>query len=131
MCVFCEISAGRIKSYKVYEDETSFAFLDIADDYEGHTLVIPKAHYENICDIPAETLAKVMETVQKVTRHYMTVGYDGANICNNNGECAGQSVHHIHFHIIPRKNNDGKKCWNSYPKIGSDMDKLLERLKLQ
>ena len=71
MCVFCDIVTGEIPSYKIYEDEKTYAFLDIACDAYGHTLVIPKKHFENILDIDKVTLSDVMETVQKVSKHYV------------------------------------------------------------
>ena len=131
MCIFCNIIKGEIPSFKIYEDEYTYAFLDISDDIEGHTLVVPKVHCENILDVPQETLAKVMETVQKISKHYVEIcGYNGVNILNNNNECAEQSVFHLHFHIMPRKNNDGKKVYPNLTKLNSDMAALCERVKV-
>ncbi len=131
MCVFCKILKGEIPSYKIYEDEYTYAFLDIADDYEGHTLVIPKEHYENSLDIPTELLERVIATTQKVARHYVdNCGYTGVNIMNANGKDAEQSVFHLHYHILPRKEGDGRKSWRDYEKLGSDMAKLCEKMKM-
>ena len=103
-CVFCKILRGEIPSYKIYEDEHTFAFLDIAKDVDGHTLVIPKAHHENI---PSETYACVMDTVKMLANHYVeNCGYEGVNILNASGKAAGQTVFHLHFHLFPRKSND-------------------------
>ena len=132
MCIFCKIINGEIPSYKIYEDENVLAFLDIADDYEGHTLVIPKKHYENIFEIPVEELSKVMEVVKKISNHYVSnLNFEGINICNANGECAEQTVPHFHIHIIPRKAGDGKKFYSENEKVGSDFAILCERLKLK
>ena len=107
-CLFCKIIKGEIPSYKIYEDEFTFAFLDIAKDFEGHTLVIPKKHVDNILDADIETLKHVMNTVQKISNHYIqNCGYEGVNLLNNNNEAAEQSVMHLHIHIIPRRKNDG------------------------
>lgn len=111
-CIFCKIIKGEIPSYKIYEDEKTFAFLDIASDSYGHTLVIPKNHCTNILDCPKEDLQAVMNTVQKIAKHYVDdCGFEGVNIINSSGECAEQSVFHLHIHIIPRKKNDGLHIW--------------------
>jgi len=120
VCVFCQIIAGNIPSYKIYEDEQTFAFLDIAEDFVGHTLVIPKAHYESVLDCPVPVFAAVMETVQKVSAHYVDdCGYTGVNILNASGASAQQSVFHLHFHIVPRTETDALDMW---PKGGAEMD---------
>lgn len=101
-CLFCKIINGDIPCYKIYEDEYTLAFLDISNDTIGHTLVIPKKHYENIFEVDKELLMHVMDTTQLLCNHYKSLGFKGVNIQNNNGECAGQSVFHLHVHILPR-----------------------------
>ena len=102
-CVFCAIAAGEIPAFKVYEDELVLAYLDINPFSKGHTLVIPKAHTEGLLDTPDETLAAVVARVKKVAAHLKSaLGCDGFNILQNNGEAAGQTVRHVHFHIVPR-----------------------------
>jgi len=131
MCVFCKILNGEIPSYKIYEDESCYAFLDIADDAIGHTLVIPKKHYENVLDIPEEELCNVMSAVQKIAKHYtQDCGYTGVNIMNASGIDAQQSVFHLHFHIFPRKENDGVKAWPEFGKVNSDFEKVCNDLKM-
>ena len=100
MCLFCKIINKEIPSYKIYEDEYTYAFLDIAKDIDGHTLVIPKKHVTNVLDCDNQTLSHVMESVKKVANHYVELGYDGVNIMNASGEAAEQSVFHLHFHIL-------------------------------
>ena len=101
-CIFCKIINGEIPSYKIYEDEYTYAFLDIAKDIEGHTLVIPKKHALNVLDCETEILTKLLETVQRISKHYVEdLGYDGVNILNASGAAAEQSVFHLHFHILP------------------------------
>ncbi len=103
-CIFCAIAAGEIPSFKVYEDDLVLAYLDINPFSEGHTLVIPKAHSEGLLDTSDETLAALLARVKKVAEHLKaTLPCDGFNILQNNGEAAGQTVKHIHFHIIPRR----------------------------
>jgi histidine triad (HIT) family protein len=102
-CVFCAIAAGEIPSFKVYEDEFALAFLDINPFSRGHTLVIPKVHFEGLLDIDGETLSALVGRVREVAARLVpALGCDGFNILQNNGEAAGQTVRHIHFHIVPR-----------------------------
>jgi histidine triad (HIT) family protein len=100
MCVFCKIINGEIPCYKIYEDDEILAFLDIADDAIGHTLVIPKKHYENVLDIDSDALNKVMNVVKIISNHYVdNCGYTGVNIMNASGIDAQQSVFHLrHLH---------------------------------
>lgn len=120
-CVFCAIAAGEIPSFKIYEDELVLAYLDINPFSEGHTLVIPKAHSCGLLDTPEETLAALVSRVKKVAGHLKAaLPCDGFNILQNNGEAAGQTVMHIHFHIVPRY---GKEEINFVSRKG-DMDKL-------
>jgi histidine triad (HIT) family protein len=101
MCIFCKIIKGEIPSYKIYEDEYTYAFLDIAKDVDGHTLVIPKKHVENVLDCDNETLRHVIDTAKLISNYYVNeCGYDGVNILNANDASAQQSVFHLHFHII-------------------------------
>lgn len=105
MCVFCEIIAGNIPGSVVYEDEDIIAILDLSQVTRGHTLVMPKAHYENIYDCDPEVLRKLITVVQKLAGELTEkLHAQGCNILNNNNEVAGQSVMHLHFHIIPRYN---------------------------
>jgi histidine triad (HIT) family protein len=107
MCIFCDIIAGKIPSHKIYEDEHTYAFLDIFPGFVGHTLVIPKHHCENIHDAPTQVLNATMATVQKLCNHYKdNCGYDGFNIFQNNGRAADQTVFHLHFHIVPQRDSN-------------------------
>ena len=102
-CVFCAIAAGEIPSFKVYEDDLVLAYLEINPFSFGHTLVIPKEHSAGLLDTPPETLKEIIVRVQKVAAHLKTaLPCDGFNVLQNNGESAGQTVHHLHFHIVPR-----------------------------
>ena len=102
-CVFCAIAAGEIPSFKVYEDDIVLAYMDINPFSKGHVLVIPKEHTEGLLDTPDSTLAAVIARVKKVAAHVKeALPCDGFNILQNNGAAAGQTVHHLHFHIVPR-----------------------------
>lgn len=132
MCIFCKIINGEIPSYKIYEDEKTYAFLDIADDAVGHTLVIPKAHYESLLDMSSEYLSAVMDTVQKISKHYVEdCGYSGVNLINCCGKDAEQSVFHFHIHIIPRKENDNMKIYPTLEKCNCDFQKVKELLEIK
>jgi len=106
-CVFCAIAAGEIPSFKVYEDDLVLAYLDINPFSKGHTLVIPKAHSTGLLDTDEATLAAVIARVKKVAAHLKAaLPCDGFNILQNNGAAAGQTVMHLHFHIVPRYGNE-------------------------
>ena len=94
-CIFCKIIRGEIPSRKVYEDENTLSFMDVAGDVDGHILVIPKKHVTNVLDCDEETLAQTMSIVKKVANHLVdNCGYEGVNILNASGQPAGQTVFH-------------------------------------
>lgn len=130
-CIFCKIVKNKIPSYKIYEDKKTFAFLDINPLTLGHTLVIPKKHYENIFDCKDKVLADCMKTIQKISLHYKeTLNCTGINILQSSGKSAQQEVLHIHFHIIPRYEEDGLKLVNKTTEIKEDINELHQKLKL-
>ncbi len=103
-CLFCRIIAGEIPSSKVYEDETVLAFRDIAPQAPTHILVIPKAHIPSAAAITAENsavVAHIFEVIAEIARQEGLV--DGFRVVSNCGEHAGQTVHHLHFHILGGK----------------------------
>jgi histidine triad (HIT) family protein len=98
----------------VYEDENIFAFLDINPIAKGHTLVIPKKHYENLLVVSQVDLKSLMEAVQKISIGVVkATGAEGFNVLQNNGEVAGQGIPHAHFHIIPRFKDDNVPIGNA------------------
>jgi len=110
-CIFCKIVKGEIPSKKVYEDENFLAFLDISPIAEGHTLIIPKEHFETILDVPNSLGPGILEATKKVSSKLIEEGKaEGFNILQSNYEVAQQEVPHAHFHIIPRKKDD-KRNW--------------------
>ncbi|MGN0166058.1 MAG: HIT family protein [Lachnospiraceae bacterium] len=107
-CIFCKIIEGAIPSSVVYEDDDFRAILDIAPSHKGHTIVLPKYHAANIFELPNDIAAKALPVVKKIaTAIKEETGCDGVNILQNNGTAAGQSVFHLHIHIIPRYEGDG------------------------
>ncbi len=111
-CIFCRIAHGEIPCAKVYEDESALAFLDLAPVCPGHALIIPKTHYANMLEFPSELAPGVFSALQKVSAAVMeATGAAGINIMQNNGLAAGQTIFHVHWHVIPRFENDGLSMW--------------------
>ena len=130
-CIFCKIASGEIPCMKVYEDNFTLAFMDIAKDVDGHILVVPKKHFKNILDCDEETLYAVMKTVRTVSNHLTEqCGFDGVNLLNASDESAGQSVPHLHIHIIPRKRNDGIDAWPRFEGAREDIQTVFEKVKM-
>lgn len=103
MCIFCKIINKEIPSSIVYEDEDVLAILDLAQTTLGHTLVMPKKHYANILEIPDDELAHLMSIVKMLAKRISDkLGAKGFNLLVNTNEVAGQTVMHLHVHIIPR-----------------------------
>mgnify|MGYP000818901674 FL=1 len=99
--------AGEIPSATVYEDDDFRAILDLGPAAKGHTLVIPKSHSDNLLSVEPDTAAKALKVISKTANAIKeALGCDGINVVQNNGEAAGQTVMHLHFHIIPRYKND-------------------------
>ena len=106
-CIFCAIVEDKIPSAKVYEDEHVFAFMDIAPANPGHLIVIPKQHYRNIFDMPAEIGSKIMEVaIPLATAIREALKPDGLNLFQSNEPAAFQTVFHFHLHLIPRWEGD-------------------------
>ena len=102
-CLFCKIIKGEIPCSKVYEDEDVLAFLDISQTTIGHTLVIPKDHYDNFLYVPKDLVAKTFSVAQKISQALVSgLGAKGVNILVNTNEVAGQTIMHFHIHVIPR-----------------------------
>ena len=102
-CIFCKIAAGEIPSETVYEDEHFRAILDLGPAAKGHTLILPKEHFEDVTVLEEPYMSKVLPLAAKIgAAMKKELGCDGFNLVQNNGEAAGQTVHHFHMHVIPR-----------------------------
>jgi len=113
-CLFCRMVAGQIPVARIYEDDIVLAFLDIGPLSDGHTLVIPKRHFERLHDCPADVLGQVCSRLGKLAGAVAAaMNSDGYNLLCNNGAAAGQLVEHLHFHIVPRNAGDG--IFNRWP----------------
>lgn len=113
-CIFCKLANGVFPTNSIYEDEDFNVILDVGPATKGHALILPKEHYANIYEPPEEKAGKVMILAKKLaTKMTERLGADGFNLVQNNGTCAGQTVFHFHFHLIPRYVNDGQNMlWN-------------------
>lgn len=101
--IFAKILRGEIPSHKVYEDEHALAFMDVMPQGTGHTLVIPKAPSRNILDADPKTLSQVMPVVQKIAIAAKDAfEADGVTVIQFNEPASGQTIYHLHFHVIPR-----------------------------
>jgi histidine triad (HIT) family protein len=111
-CLFCKIIKGEIPASKVYEDENVLAFLDIHPVNSGHTLIVPKKHSEGLLDADDEVLSQMVVVTKKVAAAILrSLGYEAFNLEQNNGPIAGQVIPHLHWHIVPRRADDGLKHW--------------------
>ena len=108
--IFAKILRGELPCHKVYEDEKTFAFLDIMPRAPGHTLVLPKAPARNLLDVRPDDLAAVIKVAQKIAQVSVQVfGADGVTIQQFNESAGGQVVFHLHVHVIPRKESIAMK----------------------
>ena len=118
MCIFCMIAEGQIPSHKIYEDDICVAFLDLSQANIGHTLIVPKKHFSNILELDESVAGHLFSVTSKLTKGISKAfNVTDFNILNNCGEVAGQTVHHFHIHIIPRKLNDNIKIELSSNKL--------------
>lgn len=108
-CIFCQIVGGNAPSSKVFEDELCLAFMDIQPVNPGHILVIPKAHFKDLADLPADIGAHLFRVAQHIVLSLpkTDLKFEGANLFLADGAAAGQEVFHVHLHVIPRFAGDG------------------------
>ena len=106
-CIFCKIVAGEIPSTTIYEDEDFKVILDINPASKGHAVILPKNHAKNLFELPDDDAEKIFKVARKCGAAMMEVLHcDGLNVLQNNGEAAGQTVFHLHVHLIPRYDGD-------------------------
>lgn len=131
-CLFCKIASGQIQSHSIYEDDHAFAFLDISPRAQGHTMVISKYHAPTLLELPDTEIAPLFIAVKKVAGMLQkTLEPDGFTMGINHGSVSGQTVDHLHFHIIPRWHNDGGKSLHSVVNspVQEDLGKLAQKIK--
>lgn len=129
-CIFCKIVKGELPCVKVYETEKVLAFLDLNPVNQGHTLVIPKEHFENLSSTTDEFLSELVVVSKKIGAAVLAAtGSVAFNLTVNNGKEAGQVVAHTHFHIIPRFNGDGLRLWSGKAYAAGEMEAMGEKIK--
>jgi len=128
-CLFCRIVRGEIPAKKVYEDQNSLAFLDINPRNPGHTLIIPKKHFETLFDVPDGEGGKLFSAIKKVATMVKNgTKSHGVSVAQNNGSAAGQIVAHLYFHIIPRFLNEGPPALEAILPVKKMDDKDLNHI---
>ncbi len=132
-CLFCRIRDGQIPGIKVYEDEGTLAIMDINPLNDGHTLVMIKAHVEDLYGLTAAQCAAALQAVQRVARAIQgALTPDGLNLLQANGPGAFQSVRHFHMHVVPRWTNDGKGLqWPLQPGDRQRIQDIATRIRAQ
>ncbi|KAK9718833.1 Adenosine 5'-monophosphoramidase [Basidiobolus ranarum] len=129
-CIFCKIIKGVIPSSKVLETNLSYAFLDVQPLSKGHVLVIPKHHAQFLHQVPDEHLSDLLPVAKKIAT---ALGAENYNILQNNGSLAHQAVNHVHFHIIPKPNQEeglGIR-WNTQKLSPEELQNILEKVQNQ
>lgn len=129
-CIFCKIANGDIPSKTIYEDEDFRAILDIAPATKGHTLILPKSHFSDITRADKEIASKILPLASKLGEKLKErLNASGFNILLNTGESAGQTVFHLHTHIIPRYEKDDKiLTWNNLSPSEEELFEIIEKL---
>lgn len=128
-CVFCKIARGEAQASRIYEDAEVMAFLDAKPVNEGHTLVVPKKHYENVFEIPDEELGNLFRIVKKVASAVSKAERaDGIRIVQNNGSAAHQNIFHFHVHIIPEYEAKEAHWHRETPKQG-ELDEVAVKIR--
>ncbi len=129
-CIFCKIINNEIPSDRVYEDESTLAFMDLRPVSRGHILVVPKQHSENLLNTDDHSLQNLMPKVKKIANAVMqAVQADGINVTTNNGAASGQVIFHLHFHLIPRFNKDDLKPWPHHEAEQKTRSEIAEAVK--
>ena len=127
--IFAKILRGEIPNHTIYEDDHTLAFMDVMPQVEGHCLVVPKAPSRGLLDARPETLAHVMATVQKVAHAaVMATGADGFQIRQYNEAAGGQTVFHLHFHVLPMKDGVGLKPHSGKMADHGELAALAEKI---
>ncbi len=128
-CIFCKIANGEIPAAKIWEDEDFLAFLDVSPASKGHTLVIPKSHYETIFDIPEDALGDCAKAAQKISSLLKNkLKADGINLLNSNSEAAQQDIPHFHVHVIPGYKEDNFMIKLENKTEDKNLDKVREEI---
>lgn len=131
-CIFCKLANGVFPTNSIYEDENFNVILDVGPATKGHALILPKNHYANIYELPEDTAGEVMKLAKKMATHMTEkLNCDGFNLIQNNGEVAGQTVFHFHYHLIPRYKDDNQHMlWEPTSPSAEELEGLRDLLKM-
>ncbi len=130
-CIFCKIANGEIPSATVYEDEEFRVILDLGPASRGHALILPKSHFKDLCEADAATAGKLFPLAGKIGAAMKAgLGASGFNVVQNNGICAGQTVFHLHVHIIPRYEGGPKMvAWDPGKAAPEELTEIAAEIK--
>ena len=131
-CIFCKLANGEIPTNSIYEDEEFKVILDADPATKGHALILPKEHFANIYEVDDATASKIFPLAKKLADHMTKkLGCDGFNILQNNGEAAGQTVFHLHVHLVPRY-DDGRNIltWSHVKFSDEEMAQIRNDLQM-
>lgn len=128
-CVFCRVVAGELPSYKVYEDDWVLAMLDIHPVGKGHTLVIPKQHFENVLDIDEDLMLHIYRVAKKVAEaQKRALNPAGISVTQNSGAAAGQIIFHFHTHVMPKDSVDQDRHEPSPEELAETADLIKKNM---
>lgn len=129
-CIFCKIANGEIPSKTLYEDEKFRVILDLGPATKGHALVLPKAHYADLYELPEELAGEAMKLAKKMAvKMTEKLKCEGFNLIQNNGDMAGQTVFHFHMHMIPRYQADGQKIgWKPMEVTQDELEEVKKEI---
>ena len=130
-CIFCQIIEGKIPAEKVQDSENVVSIMDINPVAPGHTLVLPRKHFELLTDLPGELMQELAGVSQNVAKSVMkATDAEGFNYLANNHKCAGQAIGHAHIHIIPRRTGDGIRFnWSPKPYPEGELEKIAGKIR--
>jgi len=130
-CIFCQIVKGKEPAKIVYENENVLCFLPKKIEVYGHTLIIPKQHFQDLYDIPQKILCNLTETLQLLAKEYKNkIEATGINVIHASGKDGQQSVPHFHFHLFPRFKDDGLNTWPNLVKKDFNANKIWQKVKI-
>ncbi len=130
-CLFCSIASGTLESATIFENSEFKVILDKFPGARGHTLILPKEHYDDIYDLDVETAGKMFGLATIVAKALRTVfNCDGLNLLQNNGSIAGQTIMHFHIHLIPRFEDDGLNfAWETKKFTDDELEAIADSIK--
>lgn len=131
-CIFCKLANGEIPTNSIYEDDDFKVILDASPATKGHALILPKEHFDNLYEVDDAVAAKIMPLAKKLANNMKEkLHCDGINVLQNNGEAAGQTVFHLHVHLIPRTTGDNAILeWNHLSLSDDEMKEIKRELEL-